>query len=342
MEFKNLLAKVVERENLTQEEASYAMKKMMSGDVSEAEMAAFLTALRLKGETPEEIAAFAKVMREFAEKIEINDRLLDVCGTGGDEIKTFNISTTSMFIIAASGIKVAKHGNRAISSKCGSADVLEALGININLPKEKVKECIEKVGIGFMFAPLYHRAMANVMPVRKKLGFRTFFNILGPLTNPANAGYQLIGVFDPKLTEKMAKVLKLLKLKRALVAYGYPGLDELSTLGKSKLTELHEDGKIRTYFVKPEDFGIKKAKPKDILAGSSREENAEILKNVLRGEAEKAKIDIVLLNSAAGIYVFGLASSIEEALEIARETLESGKAYEKLLEFINFTRKCSP
>ena len=335
---KEFIQKLVEKQDLTEEESRRAMQMIMSGKATDAQIAGFLIALRMKGETPEEIAEFAGVMREFSRKIEPRiEPLVDVCGTGGDRINTFNISTTAMFIVSASGIPVAKHGNRAVSSRCGSADVLEELGINLNLEPEKIREGIEKIGIGFMFAPLHHSAMKYVMPARRELGVRTVFNILGPLTNPANASAQLMGVFDPDLTEKMAEVFRLLKLKSAIVAYGEPGLDELSTLGKTKISELR-DGKVRTYFVRPGDFGLSKAKAEDIAGGSARE-NARILRDILSGEETGARRDITLLNSAAGIVVGGVADNLKEGYEIARDVLDSGKAYKKLEEFIEFAKK---
>ena len=334
---KEFIQKLVEGKNLTEEESRKAMETIMSGKATDAQIAGFLIALRMKGETPEEIAEFAGVMREFSRKIEPRiEPLVDVCGTGGDRINTFNISTTAMFIVSASGIPVAKHGNRAVSSRCGSADVLEELGINLNLEPEKIREGIEKIGIGFMFAPLHHSAMKYVMPARRELGVRTVFNILGPLTNPANASAQLMGVFDPELTERLAEVFGLLKLKSAIVAYGEPGLDELSTLGKTKISEL-KDGKVRTYFIRPEDFGLSRAKVEDITGGSAKE-NARILRDILSGEETGARRDITLLNSAAGIVVGGVADNLKEGYEIARDVLDSGKAHNKLEEFIEFAK----
>ena len=334
---KEFIQKLVEGKNLTEEESRKAMETIMSGKATDAQIAGFLIALRMKGETPEEIAEFARVMREFSRKIKPRiEPLVDVCGTGGDRINTFNISTTAMFIVSASGIPVAKHGNRAVSSRCGSADVLEELGINLNLEPEKIREGIEKIGIGFMFAPLHHSAMKYVMPARRELGVRTVFNILGPLTNPANASAQLMGVFDPELTERLAEVFGLLKLKSAIVAYGEPGLDELSTLGKTKISEL-KDGKVRTYFIRPEDFGLSRAKVEDITGGSAKE-NARILRDILSGEETGARRGITLLNSAAGIVVGGVADNLKEGYEIARDVLDSGKAHNKLEEFIEFAK----
>ncbi len=336
---KEFIQKLVEGKDLTAEESGRAMGIIMSGKATDAQIGSFLTALKMKGETPEEIATFARIMRKFAETINprVDGTLVDVCGTGGDMLKTFNISTTSMFVISAAGIPIAKHGNRAITSNCGSADVLEELGVNLNLKFEKIREGIENIGIGFMFAPSHHLAMKYVMPARRELGVRTVFNILGPLTNPANASAQLMGVFDPGLTEKLAEVFRLLGLKHAIVAHGEPGLDEISNLGKTRISELC-DGKIRTYYVKPEDFGIKRTKPGDIAGGSTKE-NAKILRDILKGEDAGPRTDIVLLNSAAGIVVGGMADDLKEGLEIAREVLDSGRAYKKLNEFIDFMKQ---
>lgn len=330
------LRKVVEKENLNAEEAEDAMHAIMSGEADKIQTAAFLASLRMKGETEEEIAAFATVMRNMA--VRINPKVaksVDVCGTGGDAIKTFNISTTAAFITACV-VPVAKHGNRSVTSKCGSADVIEELGVNLALPPRKIEECIERIGIGFMFAPLHHQAMKNVMEVRQKLGMRTVFNILGPLTNPANATHQLIGVYDAALTDKIAKVLRILGLKKALVVHGEPGLDEVSISGKTKVSQL-EDGEIETYFINPEDFGVETASPGEI-AGGTREESAKILRDILSCNEEGARKDVVLLNAAAAIFAADEARSIGDGFEIARGILEEGKAAEKLGEFIRFAK----
>lgn len=333
---RQFIQKLVEGKNLTEKESEKAMEMIMSGEATSSQLGSFLTALRMKGESPEEIAAFARVMRRFAQKIEpkVDGLLVDVCGTGGDKVKTFNISTTAMFIVSASGIPIAKHGNRAITSNSGSADVLEELGINLNLEFGKIKESIEKIGIGFMFAPVHHLAMKYTITTRKELGIRTVFNILGPLTNPANAQAQLMGVFDQNLTEKLAEVFKLLGLKRAMVVYGEPGMDEVSNLGKTKISELCQ-GKIKTYYIEPEDFGLKRAKAKD-LAGGDRKENARILVDILTGKEKGPKRDIVLLNSAAGIVVGSKDETLREGIKMARNVLDSGKAYQKLEEFRSF------
>ena len=333
---ENYLGKVVEKENLSAEEAENAMRTMMSGEAGNIQTAAFLASLRMKGETEEEIAAFASVMRELALKINPNvEKSVDVCGTGGDVIKTFNISTTAAFITACV-VPVAKHGNRSVTSKCGSADVIEELGVNLALPPQKIEECIEKIGIGFMFAPLHHQAMKNVMEVRQKLGMRTVFNILGPLTNPANATHQLIGVYDAELTELIAKVLRILGLKKALVVHGEPGVDEVSVCGKTKVSQL-SNREIRTYFIKPEDFGVERTLP-DKIVGGDRKESAKILRDILSCKEEGAKQDVVLLNAGAAIFAADEARSIGEGFEIARDVLESGQAAEKLREFVRFAK----
>jgi anthranilate phosphoribosyltransferase len=330
------LGKVVDRKNLSAEEAELAMQAIMSGEADKIQSAAFLASLRMKGETEEEIAAFARVMRDLALKINPKvEKSVDVCGTGGDAIKTFNISTTAAFITACI-VPVAKHGNRSVTSKCGSADVIEELGVNLALPPQRIKECIEKIGIGFMFAPLHHQAMKNVMEVRQKLGMRTVFNILGPLTNPANATHQLIGVYDAELTELIAKVLHILGLKKALVVHGEPGVDEVSISGKTRVSQL-EEGEITTYFINPEDFGVERALPGEI-AGGDRKESARILRSVLSCKEEGAKRDVVLLNAAAAIFAADEARSIGEGFEIARDVLESGQAAEKLEEFVKFAK----
>ncbi len=333
---REYLDKIVERNDLSAEEAKRAMHVIMAGEADRIQTAAFLTAMRMKEETEEEIAAFAVAMRDMALKIDPKvDKKVDVCGTGGDAIKTFNISTTAAFITACV-VPVAKHGNRSVTSKCGSADVMEELGVNLKLPPDRIEECIEKVGIGFMFAPLHHPAMKNVMEVRQKLGLRTVFNILGPLTNPANATHQLMGVYDAALTEKIAKVLRILGLKRALVVHGEPGIDEVSIAGKTKVSQL-DDGEIETYFIRPGDFGLRIAAPAEIAGGSTREEGARMLRDILAGREDGAKRDVVLLNAASAIFAAEEAVSISEAFEIAKDVLESGKAEKKLDEFINFT-----
>ena len=268
-------------------------------------------------------------MRQKAKKIDFdspNEIIVDTCGTGGDNSGTFNISTAAAFVLAGADLKVAKHGNKSASSKCGSADVLEALGVNLEATSESAAECIKKIGIGFLYAPLFHNAMKYAIGPRKELGVRTVFNILGPLTNPANAKVQIIGVFDPNLTEALAYVLKNLGLKSALVVHG-SGLDEITTTGATKISELSE-GKVRTYYIKPEDFGFRQNKLSEIQA-KSIQENADSLLDVLKG-GNGAKRNIVLMNAGAAIYIAGKASDINEGIEIAKQSIDSGKALEKL------------
>ena len=331
---KEYIEKVVEKIDLTEEEAENAMKIIMSGSASDVQVSSFLTALRAKGESIEEITAFARVMREFAEKIspEVDGTLVDTCGTGGDSVKTINVSTVSAIVVASSGAYVAKHGNRAVTSKSGSADVLEALGVKIDLNPKDVEKLIEKIGIGFLFAPIFHKAMKNVAKVRKELGIRTVFNILGPLTNPANAEAQLLGVFDKDLTEKIANALSKLGVKRAMVVHGLEGLDEISVTTKTKVSELR-NGKVETYYIEPEDFKIKRAKIEDVLAKDLEYNTIKALE-VIKGIEKGAKRDIVLLNSGAAIYLAGVAKSVEDGIEIARNCIDEGKAYKKLLELI--------
>jgi len=330
------LGKVVDRKDLNAEEAEAAMRTIMSGNAEKLQTAAFLASLRTKGETEDEIAAFARVMRDMALKIRPKvAKSVDVCGTGGDVTKTFNISTTAAFITACV-VPVAKHGNRSVTSKCGSADVIEELGANLALAPRKIEECIEKIGIGFMFAPLHHQAMKNVMEVRQKLGMRTVFNILGPLTNPANATHQLIGVYDAAVTDKIAKVLRILGLKKALVVHGEPGVDEVSISGRTKVSHL-ENGNIESYYIEPGDFGLEPASP-DAIAGGDRKESAKILRDILSCKEEGAKRDVVLLNAAAAIFAADEATSIKEGFEIANGVLEEGKAAEKLEAFIRFAQ----
>ncbi len=335
---KEYIRKVSAGMHLTPAEAEDAMTLIMTGQASDAQAGAFLTALKIKEETPEEIAAFAKVMRDHSVRInpEVKGALVDVCGTGGDHKNTFNVSTASMFVLAAAGISVAKHGNRSLTSNCGSADVLEALGARIDLKPEEIEACIEDAGIGFMFAPMHHPAMKYVMPARKQIGIRTVFNILGPLTNPAGAQKQLMGVFDGGLTEKLAYVFKGLGSERAMVVHGDPGLDEFSNLGATNVSEL-SGGNVKSFIVDAEEYGIKKAELEDIVGGSPPE-NADILRKILSGSEAGAKRDIVLLNAAAGLMVAGEEKDMGGGLEKAAELIDSGAAYNKLEEFIESTK----
>lgn len=325
---QDAIRKVVERNNLSEEDAVGAMQEIMTGAATPAQIACFITALRLKGETVEEITGFARVMREVARKINVkSDMVVDTCGTGGDGMHTFNISTVTAFVVAGTGVAVAKHGNRSVSSKSGSADVLQELGVNIEADVSCVEDCVNSIGIGFLFAPMFHPAMKFAIGPRKEIGIRTVFNILGPLTNPANAGFQVLGVYDGKLTDVMAGVLQKLGSKRAFVVHGEDGLDEVTTTGKTKVSELR-DGKVATYFVTPEDFGLKKAALSDLHGGSAKE-NAEILLSILKGENGPRR-DIVLLNAAFAISACGRADSIKEGVKAAARSIDCGSALAKL------------
>lgn len=330
------IEKLVERKDLIADEAAGTMKCIMKGEATPAQIGSFLTALRLKGESVEEITSFARVMREFAARItpRVKGVLVDTCGTGGDKIKTFNISTAAALVTAGAGIPIAKHGNRSVTSKAGSADVLEALDVKIDLSPPEVKRCIEKIGFGFMFAPVFHGAMKYATPVRREICIRTVFNILGPLTNPANAKAQVLGVYDVGLTKVLANVLVGLGIERAMVVHGLDGLDEISNTGGTQISDV-KNGGVRTYKVKPEDFGFKPVKPEDIR-GYDREDNAALMIKLLKGEEGPCR-DVVLMNSAAGVIVGGKASDLKEGLEVARESIDSGKAYEKLQKLIKET-----
>lgn len=333
---KQIIQKLVDQKDLSDEEADYAMNLIMKGGATNAQMAAFLIGLRMKGETANEIASMAKIMRNFAERIHVNGYAIDTCGTGGDKFNTFNISTCAMFVVAGAGIKVAKHGNRAVTSKSGSADVLEALNVKIDVEPEITEKCINKIGVGFMFAPLYHKSMKNVMPVRREIGVRTVFNMLGPLTNPANVSGQVLGVFDENLTEKFCNVLKILGLERAIVASSN-GMDEISNIFRTKISELR-DNKIKTYYIKPNQY-FEKAGVVDVKGGDASF-NAKIIKRILSNDKSTEilpKRNIVLLNAAAGIIVGKKAENFDEAIKIAEESIESGNAIKKLNELIKWT-----
>lgn len=334
---KNTINKIRTGVNLSEEEMINSLESIMTGEVSDSLLASFLTAMTIKGETIEEITGGAKVLRSKADKIDIDDLdTMDTCGTGGDGAGTYNISTAVSFVIAAAGIKVVKHGNRSVSSKCGSADVLEALGANINLTKQQSESMVRDIGICFLYAPNYHKAMKYVASVRRELGFRTIFNILGPLANPAKAKVQIMGVYDEEITEKMAHVLKNLGVRRALVVHGKDGLDEITITSDSKITELNNDT-IKTYKICPEFYGLKKAKMEDIVGGTA-EENALIIKSIFEGE-RGSKRDILILNAGAAIYIYGKAESIEQGIKIAEEIIDSGKALQKLQGYVNYSNK---
>ncbi len=337
MNIKEAIGKVVRGVDLTEEEMVQVMEEITGGLATAAQIGAFLTALRMKGETVDEITGAARVMRRKATCIRTpSEHTIDTCGTGGDEAMTFNISTAVAFVVAGCGITVAKHGNRSVSSRSGSADVLRALGVNIEIEVNRVEECLEEVGIGFLFAPLLHGAMKYATPVRREIGIRTVFNLLGPLTNPAGTRYQLMGVYDDILTDMLAKVLARLGTKRAMVVHGEDGLDEITLTTSTKVTELR-DGSIRTYHIEPEEFGFKRCLPEE-LKGGSPEENAEIILDILTGR-KGPKRDVVLLNAAAGVVVAGRADSLEEAIGLAEESIDSGRALEKLQALREKTRQ---
>lgn len=333
---KEVLQKLILRENLNEAEVMEVMDRIMDGSATQAQIAGFLTALRSKGETVEEITGCARVMREKAERIypEV-EYCIDTCGTGGDGSNTFNISTAAAFVAAAGGAAVAKHGNRAMSSRSGSADVLEALEVNIMLEPEQVKACIEQAGIGFMFAQSFHKSMKHAAGARRELGIKTVFNILGPLTNPAGAKGQVLGVFDEKLTEVMACVLRNLGTERAMVVHGMDGMDEISTAALTKVTEL-KDGDIKTYYLNAANYGL--ARPAGTeLTGGDASANAGVIRSVLSGERGPRR-DIVLINAAAALYTGKCAADLTEGLRLAADMIDTGKAGEKLNELAELAK----
>jgi anthranilate phosphoribosyltransferase len=329
MGIQHAIGKISKHQNLTQEEAEAAMDEIFSGAATQAQIGGYLMGLRLKGETIDEITGSALAMRRAANHPPVNVAgIVDTCGTGGDGVGTFNISTTVAFVLAGAGLPVAKHGNRAMSSKSGSADVLGALGVNLNITSEQAGECVDKVGIGFLFAPSFHPAMKHAIGPRRELGVRTIFNILGPLTNPAGAKRQLMGVFSPELTETLANVLCQLGGEAAFVVHGDGGLDELTTTGPNRVSELR-DGQIRTYRLDPETLGFKPCKQEELLGGDPAQ-NAEITRGILDGSVNSAKRDVVLLNSAAGIVAGGMANDLRDGLDLAAKSIDSGAALAKL------------
>jgi len=339
---------LVERRDLTRIEAAAAMEAIMSGAATNAQIASFLTALRMKGETVEELIGFAQVMRQKAVKIRTRgseaaaltgtdrEMLIDTCGTGGDASGTFNVSTATAFVVAGAGLKVAKHGNRSNSSLCGSADVVEALGVSLELTPQQVARCVDEVGIGFLYAPLLHTAMKHVMGARREIGIRTVFNLLGPLTNPANANAQVIGVADASLTDPLARVLAELGTLRAFVVHGADGLDEISITGESQLSEVRE-GNVRSYTVRPEDFGLPRASLAD-LRGGDRQQNAQIIRDVLGGQPG-ARRDIVLMNAAAALVAGGRAAELKAGVALAAQSIDSGGARDRLERLVAYSQK---
>jgi anthranilate phosphoribosyltransferase len=338
---KEAITLLVDGHSLSMEQAAEVMEELTTGQVTPAQFGALVTALRMKGETADEIAGLASVMRAKSIRVTSAEPVIDIVGTGGDNSRSFNISTAAAFVAAGAGIKVAKHNNRAMTSQCGSADVLEALGMKIELDASQVKDCLEKVGIGFMFAPMFHPSMKFAAAPRREIGIRTIFNILGPLTNPALAECQVLGVPSPELGEKMAQVLKRLGSKHALIVHGLNGMDEISADGKSRVWELR-DGKINDYQVSPKDFGFTTAGV-ETLAGGTPQENAAMLRSVLEGEKGPRR-DAVIMNAAAGIVVgqrtknsSGLPA-LKEGSELAREAIDSGQALDKLARLIKLSQ----
>ena len=333
---KEAIGKVVRRIDLSEDEMRACFDEIMSGRVTPAQIGAFVTALRMKGETVDEITGAARVMREKSIHIDAGKNIVDTCGTGGSPANTFNISTATAFVVAGCGLKVAKHGNRSVLSACGSADVLEALGVRIDVVPDLAQRCLLEIGIGFLYAPLFHSAMKYAIEPRKEIGIRTIFNILGPLSNPANATGQILGVCDPKLTQTIAQVLKRLGTSRAFVVYGMDGLDEITITGRTRVTEL-KGGRIRTYYVTPEKFGLKKARLEDIEGGSTKE-NAGMILSVLKGERGPRR-DVVLMNASAAL-VSGLkAKDFKAGVKLAAGSIDSGRALDKLLKLIEITNK---
>ena len=338
---KEAISLLVSGQSLTMEQAAEVMEEITTGQVTPAQFGAFVTSLRMKGETADEIAGLASVMRAKSIRVETTEPVIDIVGTGGDNSRSFNISTAAAFVAAGAGIKVAKHNNRAMTSQCGSADVLEALGMKIELDASQVKDCLEKVGIGFMFAPMFHPSMKFAATLRREIGIRTIFNILGPLTNPALAKFQVLGVPSEEIAEKLVQVLQRLGSKHAMVVYSLKGMDEISVAGKSRVWEL-SNGKITDYQVAPEDFGLAAAGI-EALVGGTPQENAAILRSVLEGE-KGPKRDAVIMNAAAGIVVSqrtknrsGLPA-LKEGAEIAREAIDQGRALDTLEKLIKLSQ----
>jgi len=342
---KDAISRIIERKDLDEKQMIEVMNEIMSGEATPAQIGSFITALRMKGETIEEITGAAMVMREKATRIatgvavDKGEILVDTCGTGGDSSGTFNVSTTTAFVVAAAGIPVAKHGNRSITSHCGSADVLEALGVKLDLTPEQVGNCVREVGIGFLFAPMLHGAMKYAIGPRREIGIRTIFNVLGPLTNPAGANVQLLGVYAPDLCEKLAMVLGRLGSLRAMVVCGAGNVDELTVTGDTEVAEL-SNGAVRTYTVRPEDVGLSRSRLADLKGGSTPEESAVMLRDILGG-AEGPKRGMLLLNSGAALYAAGKAPGLKTGVELAAEIIDSGAALAKLDALIKFSQTAS-
>lgn len=342
------LERVASGESLSEEEAYQCMREIIKGEFNRLQVGALLTGLRVKEETVSEITGFVRAMREASLKVESNHKnLVDTCGTGGDTLKTFNVSTASALIAASCGVAIAKHGNRSITSKCGGADILEASGVNINCNPQEVRNCLDNVGMGFMFAPIFHPSMGNVVPVREELGIRTVFNILGPLTSPANVDMQLLGVFNPDYVEPMAQVLKKLGVKNAMVVHGFdsagnPAMDEISTLGKTRVALLN-GSRLELFDISPDDFGINKTSPSHIVASNTLDENLDIFYGVIKGKnnsiVDESRLNLALVNAASILFLAKNVSSLEEGMEIAFESVKDGKTFNKLNELIRISNE---
>ncbi|MCO1603323.1 anthranilate phosphoribosyltransferase [Desulfosporosinus nitroreducens] len=327
----NAIYKIVNGQDLDLNTTKAVMEQIMNGEATNAQIGSFLTAMRMKGESIEEITACAMVMREKCTKLKTGMDVLDIVGTGGDEANTFNISTISALVVSAAGVPVAKHGNRSVSSKCGSADLLEALGVKIDINAEKSEQILRKIGLCFMFAPTYHASMKYAAPVRRELAVRTIFNILGPLANPAGANTQLLGVYDENLVEPLARVLSNLGVRRAMVVHGHDGLDEVTLCSTTTVCEVFE-GKLNSFFLDPEQLGFKKCTPEELVGGNP-DENARIALDILNGE-KGPKRDIVLLNTAVCLYMFHSHTTLRDCVRLAGEIIDSGKAKAQLERFI--------
>lgn len=334
---KEAILQLAKKENLTYDTALAVMNEIMGGEATPVQMSAYLTALSLKGETIDEITGSAKGMRDHCIRLLHDMDVLEIVGTGGDGANSFNISTTSSLVIAAGGVPVAKHGNRAASSKCGVADVLEALGVNITVSPEKSSELLKDIGICFLFAQNYHIAMKYVAPIRRELGIRTVFNILGPLSNPAGANMELMGVYDESLVEPLARVMSNLGVKRGMVVYGQDKLDEISLSAPTSICEIR-DGKYESYTITPEMFGFERC-TKEELTGGSPQENAAITKAILSGEEQGAKRNAVLMNAGAALYLAGKADTLQDGVKLAGELIDSGRALAKLEEFVKYSNE---
>lgn len=337
LQMKDAIHSLMEGEDLSYETAKRVMEEMMDGRATNAQMGAFLAALRMRGETIEEITAFAEVMREKGIKIKPKREVMDIVGTGGDEAGTFNISTTSAFVVASGGVPVAKHGNRSVSSRSGAADVLECLGANVSLDAKQNETILNRTGMCFLFAPVYHSSMKYAAPVRKEMGVRTVFNILGPLSNPAAASMQLLGVYDKKLVEPLAKVLGNLGVVRGVAVCGADGLDEITLTGETKVCEIRF-GKTTSYTISPEQFGLRRSRLEELVGGTPKE-NAKITKDILSGKERGPKRDVVLLNAGMSLYLGIDGITLEDGIKLAGELIDSGKALEKLEEFVAATKE---